>query len=105
MASSRELFVNPEQIKACANRINALSNRMNNTLRELIARMKSTEAIYQAQSATAMREKFEETKPILDEFDDYLRTIAAFLINNVADTATVVDQAAVQRVAAIHKPH
>ena len=105
MANSKELFVNPELIRNCAEKIKDYAARIKNTLEDLVVKMQSTEATYQAQSATEMGDKFNELKSILDNYYEYLINIANFLTQNVAEPAEVVDQIAVQNVASIHKPH
>ena len=77
---------------------------MKDTLDNLVIKMESTEATYQAQSATDMRDKFNELKPELEKFTAYLRKVSAYLIQNVAEPAEVVDQVASQNVASIKKP-
>jgi energy-converting hydrogenase Eha subunit F len=51
-----------------------------------------------------MRDKFANLEPELGKFTAYLRKVAAYLTQNVADTAEVVDQIAAQNVASIRKP-
>ncbi len=101
MADSRELFVNPNEIRNCSNQINSIADQMKDTLDNLVIKMESTEATYQAQSATDMRDKFNELKPELEKFTAYLRKVSAYLIQNVAEPAEVVDQVASQNVASI----
>jgi uncharacterized protein YukE len=105
MAASKELFVNPEAIKSCSNQITGISEKMKDTLDNIVVKMASTEQYYQAQSATEMRDKFNELKPEFEKFTNYLKKVAAYLIQNVAEPAEVVDQTAVQNVASIKKPN
>lgn len=51
-----------------------------------------------------MRDKFNELKPELEKFDSYLRKIANYLNQNVAEPTEVTDQVASQNVANIKKP-
>lgn len=105
MAANKELFVNPQEIKNCSNQINSISAQMKETLDDLVVKMASTEQYYQAQSATEMREKFNELKPEFEKFTNYLKKVATYLVQNVAEPAEVVDQMAVQNVASIKKPN
>lgn len=84
--------------------IDLLCNGIKDTLDTLVAKMESTQSTYQAQSATEMRDRFNELKPELEKFDSYLRKIATYLTQNVADPADVTDQVASQNVANIKKP-
>ena len=104
MANARELLVNPAEIRNCSNQINTYANEMKDTLDNIAVKIDSTEAYYQAQSATEMRDKFNELKPEFEKFTGYLRKVAAYLTQNVAEPAEVVDQIAVQNVASIKKP-
>lgn len=103
MAAS-QIFVNPEEIRNCANNIEGISGRMKDTLADLNTKILSTESIYQAQSATDMREKFEQLRPELEKFDSYLTKIANYLKQNVAEPTEVTDNVASQNVANIRKP-
>ena len=103
MANS-EMFVNPEEIRVCANRLKQYAEDMNNTLEDFRRKEKSTEEIYECNSATDMRDKFATLEPELEKFTAYLRKVAAYLTQNVAEPAEVVDQIAAQNVASIRKP-
>ncbi len=103
MANS-ELFVNPEEIRVCANRLKQYAEEMDGTLQDFRTKIKSTEEFYEANSAMEMRDKFANLEPELGKFTAYLRKVAAYLTQNVADTAEVVDQIAAQNVASIRKP-
>lgn len=102
--ANKEIFVNPAEIKNCANKLNGFADNMKETLDNLVIKIQSTESIYQAQSATDMRDKFNELKPELEKFTAYIRKVAAYLTQNVADPAEVTDQVAAQNVASIKKP-
>ena len=67
MASS-EIFVNPEGIRGCANQLESKASDIENTLGQLTAKMGSTQAIFESNSATDMRDRFEELKPELEKF-------------------------------------
>lgn len=101
---NRELFVNPEEIKGCANRLIQYAEEMNNTLNEFRDKVRSTEEVYQAYSASEMRDKFSTLEPELEKFTAYVRKVAAYLNQNVAEPADVVDRVAAQNVANIKKP-
>ncbi|MBE6877105.1 MAG: hypothetical protein E7496_10400 [Ruminococcus sp.] len=103
MAAS-EIFVNPAEIRNCSNRLVTTADQIKGTLDDLVIKMESTEATYQAQSATDMRDKFNELKPEFEKFDSYLRKIATYLTQNVAEPTEVTDQVASQNVASIKKP-
>lgn len=98
------IFVSPEEIRNCSNKINGIANDMEATLNDLVIKMASTEAIYQAQSATDMREKFDTLKPQLEKFTAYLKKVSTYLVQNVAEPADVTDRVASQNVASIRKP-
>lgn len=51
-----------------------------------------------------MRDRYEELKPELEKFYSYLRKVAAYLKQNVAEPAEVLDRVAQQNVANIKKP-
>jgi uncharacterized protein YukE len=104
MATNRELFINPEQIRECARRITVYSSEMQNTLNDIDAKIQSTEAIFVAESATALREQFQQMKSYFEKFDSYLNKVASYLNVNVADPAEITDRVAQQNVAAIKKP-
>lgn len=103
MASSA-IFVNPDEIRGCADRLTTVADQIKGTLDDLVIKIASTETNYQAQSATDMRDKFNELKPELEKFDSYLRKISTYLKQNVAEPAEVTDQVASQNVANIKKP-
>lgn len=103
--ANKEIFVNPAEIRNCSNKLNGYADSMKDTLDNLVIKMQSTEATYQAQSAVDMRDKFNELKPELDKFTAYIRKVAAYLTQNVADPTEVTDQVASQNVANIKKPH
>lgn len=104
MAKTVELFINPQAVRALAGQFQTLSTRMINTLTSVSNEIQNTETTYQAQSATDMRDKFNEVKAKLDQFYVYLERVATYLIQNVADPADVVDQVASSNVASIKKP-
>lgn len=99
-----ELFVNPEEIRVCAGKLRQYAEQMNNTLGNFRVKMRSTEDFYEAESAFEMREKFTSLEPELEKFTAYIRKVAAYLEQNVADPAEVVDQVASHNVANIRKP-
>ncbi len=103
MASS-QIFVNPAEIRNCSSKIIGYANDIKAALDDVTVKMQSTEAIYQAQSATDMRDKYNTLKPELEKFDSYLRKVATYLTQNVAEPAEVTDQVASQNVANIKKP-
>lgn len=103
--ANKEIFVNPTEIRNCSNKLNGYADEMKDTLDNLIIKMDATESTYQAQSAIDMRDKFNELRPELEKFTAYLRKVAAYLTQNVADPAEVTDQVASQNVASIKKPH
>lgn len=98
------IFVNPEQIRNCSSKVNGIAGEMESTLADLVAKMASTENIYQAQSATDMRDKFEQLRPELEKFTAYLKKVSTYLVQNVAEPAEITDQVASQNVATIKKP-
>lgn len=98
------IFVSPEEIRNCSNKINGIANDMEATLSDLASKIASTESIYQAQSATDMRDRFNELKPNLEKFTAYLKKVSTYLVQNVADPADVTDRVASQNVASIRKP-
>lgn len=102
--ANRELFVKPEEIRLCANRLRQYAEDMNNTMNDFRSKVRSTESIYESNSAADMREKFALLEPELEKFTAYLRKVSAYLTQNVADPADVVDQVASQNVASIKKP-
>ena len=104
MPRSRELFVNPEMIRSHAAQIRQISGMIKDNLSQVSAKIKSTESIYVAESATEMREKFDTLKPELDKFESYLLKVANYLEQNVAEPAEIVDRVAAQNVASIRKP-
>lgn len=103
MASS-EIFVNPGEIRNCSSKLTNTANQIKSTMDDLVIKIASTETNYQAQSASDMRDKFNELRPELERFDSYLRKIATYLTQNVAEPAEVTDQVASQNVASIKKP-
>lgn len=102
--ANREMFVNPEGIRSCADSLRQYADQMNCTLDDFRSKIRSTEAIFESDSADAMREKFRTMEPELEKFTAYVRKVAAYLNQNVADPAEVVDQVASQNVASIKKP-
>ena len=102
--ANREIFVDPEGIRSCSDSLRQYADQMNCTLDDFRTKMKSTEAIFESDSAEAMRDKFRTLEPELEKFTAYIRKVAAYLNQNVADTAEVVDQIAAQNVASIKKP-
>lgn len=102
--ANRELFVDPEEIKICAERLRQYAGDINNTLENFRAKIKSTESFYESNSASEMREKFTTLEPELEKFTAYIRKVAAYLTQNVAEPADVVDQVASRNVANIRKP-
>jgi len=102
--ANKELFVNPEEIRNCSSLLNSYADQIKDTLDNLVVKMDSTEALYQAQSATDMRDKFTELKPQFEKFTAYVKKVATYLIQNVAEPAEVTDQVASQNVANIKKP-
>ena len=102
--ANRELFVNPEGIRICAGRLKQYAEEMNMTLDDFRIKVRSTEEFFQSNSAMEMREKFAGLEGELEKFTSYLRKVSAYLTQNVADPADVVDQVASQNVASIKKP-
>lgn len=102
--TNTELFINPEAVRTLAHQFETIATRMNTTLNSVATEIQNTEATYQAQSATDMRDKFNEVKSKIEVFVNYLNKVAAYLVQNVADPADVVDQVASNNVAAIKKP-
>lgn len=102
--ANRELFVDPESIRVCADRLKQYAEEMNNTLDDFRRKVKGTEEFYESNSAIDMRDKFTTLEPELEKFTAYIRKVAAYLTQNVADPAEVVDQIAAQNVATIRKP-
>lgn len=98
------IFVNPAEIEECATRMESISNRMKDTLDDLVVQIESTQSIYEADSATEMREKFNVLKPELEKFSDYLKKVANYLKQNVVETAKITDEVAISNVANIRKP-
>ena len=101
---SSEIFVNPEGIRDCANQLEMKASEIENTLGQLTTKIGSTQSIFESNSATDMRDRYEELKPELDKFYSYLRKVAAYLKQNVAEPAEVLDRVAQQNVANIKKP-
>ena len=104
MANAKELFINPEAVRALASQFQTIASRMNNTLTSVSTEMQNTQYFYEAQSATDMRDGFTEVKSRIDTFVNYLNKVATYLVQNVADPADIVDQVASSNVAAIKKP-
>ncbi|MDE5618930.1 MAG: WXG100 family type VII secretion target [Ruminococcus sp.] len=102
MAST--IFVNPEGIKDNANTIRTYSAQIGEIIAEISTTIAGTESNYQSQAASDMREKFNSMKPSLDKFEAYLNKVATYLVQNVADTTSAVNNANVQNVASIRKP-
>lgn len=102
--ANHELFVNPQEIRACAERLKQYAEEMNGTMEDFRRKVRSTESFYEAKSASDMMEKFSGLEGELGKFTAYLRKVAAYLIQNVADPADIVDQVAAQNVANIRKP-
>ena len=102
--ANKEIFVNPAEIRNCSTKLSGFADQMKDTLDDLVVKIESTEAIYQAQSATDMRDKFNQLKPELEKFTAYIRKVANYLTQNVAEPAEVTDQVASQNVASIRKP-
>lgn len=102
--ANREIFVDPDGIRVCADRLCQYAAGMNETLEDFRRKIRSTESIYQSQSATDMRDKFAVLEPELEKFTAYLRKVSAYLVQNVAEPAAVVDQIASQNVVNIRKP-
>lgn len=102
--ANKEIFVNPAEIRNCSSKLNGFADQMEGTFNELIIKIEGTESTYQAQSATDMRDKFNQLKPELEKFTAYIRKVANYLTQNVAEPAEVTDQVASQNVASIRKP-
>lgn len=102
--ANAELFINPEVVRTLASQFQNISQRMSATLTSVASEIHNTESTYQAQSATDMRENFNEVKAKLDQFYSYLQKVATYLIQNVADPADIVDQVAASNAASIKKP-
>lgn len=103
--ANKELFINPEAVRSLAESFNNIATRISETLNSVSSEVQNTESLYQAQSATDMRDKFNEIKSVIDKYAAYLRKVATYLTQNVADPADVVDSIASQNVAAIKKPN
>lgn len=99
-----EIFVNPQEIRNCVVKINSYADNMEDQLNDLIAKIESTASTYQADSANDMRDKFNELKPEITKFTAYLRKVANYLNQNVAEPAEITDAVAQQNVASIHRP-
>ena len=104
MANRTELFINPEAVRSLAAQFNQIASRMDGTLNSISAEIQNTEPYYQSQSASDMRDKFNEVRNVIDTFVNYLNKVATYLVQNVADPAEIVDQVASNNVAAIKKP-
>ena len=102
--ANKELFVNPQEIKLCAEKLKLYAEEMNITMNDFRRKIKSTESIYMAKSAMEMRDKFAGMEAELEKFTAYIRKVSAYLNQNVAEPAEVVEQIATQKVANIKKP-
>ena len=103
--ANTELFINPESVRSLADSFNTIASRISDTLNSVATEINNTESIYQAQSASDMRDRFNEIRSTIDKYAEYLKKVATYLVQNVADPADVVDQVASQNVAAIKKPN
>lgn len=104
MANTQQLFVNPEMIRALAQQIRQISGQIKQNINDVALKIKSTENIYIANSATEMRDKFEALKPELEKYEAYLLKVANYLEQNIADPLEIVERVASQNVASIQKP-
>lgn len=103
MAGSK-IFVDPNEVKSCSDRISKIAGDIKETLNEAAGKMSSTEQNFQSQAAIDMRDKFNSMKGDFDKFEAYLNKIASYLKQNVADPVTAINAAAVKNVASIKKP-
>ena len=98
------IFVNPEEIRNGATRMETNATQIETVLADLDAKIASTEAIYKAQSGTDFREKFNtDHKIILENSSQYLKNKATFLRQGVAEPAESTDVAVQNNVNAIQK--
>ena len=104
MPNPQQLYVNSDMIRALAQQIRQISGQMKNNINDVALKIKSTESIYVAESATEMRDKFDALKPELEKYEAYLLKVANYLEQNVAEPMEIVEQVAIQNVAAIKKP-
>ena len=101
---NNELFVNPEEIRICANRLRLYAEEMKNTLDGFRMKIKSTAPFYESKSATEMRNKFTALEPELEKFTAYIKKVSAYLDQNVADPSDTIEQINSQNIAKIRKP-
>ncbi|MBP0970652.1 MAG: hypothetical protein J5753_01300 [Oscillospiraceae bacterium] len=104
MPNNQQLFANPDMIRALAQQIRTLSGQIKQNINDVALKIKSTESIYVANSATEMRDKFEALKPELEKYEAYLLKVANYLEQNIADPLEIVERVASQNVASISKP-
>ncbi len=104
MPNNQQLFANPDMIRALAQQIRTLSGQIKQNINDVALKIKSTESIYVANSATEMRDKFEALKPELEKYEAYLLKVANYLEQNIADPLEIVERVASQNVASIQKP-
>ena len=93
MAITQNIFLNSDEIRNNASRIEKYNNDINDCLNDFKLIMGQIDGVWESQGSSELRHKFDELKPDFDKFYSYMNRVVKFLNQNVATDAETLDAA------------
>ncbi len=91
MAITQNIFVNSDEIKNNASKIEKYNNEINDCLNDFKVIMGQVDGCWESQGSVELKQKFDTLKPDFDKFYSYLNKVVKFLNQNVAADAETLD--------------
>lgn len=91
--ANEKIFLNSEEIRACANQVQTHDARIMELLAEFESEMRKIETIWTSEAEEAMKEAFDTLKPSFEKFHRYNEKVVTHLKTNVAEARDALDAA------------
>ncbi len=91
MAITQNIFVNSDEIRNNASKIEKYNNEMNDCLNDFKVIMGQVDGCWESQGSVELRQNFDALKPDFDKFYTYLTKVVKYLNQNVAADAETLD--------------
>ncbi len=91
MAITQNIFVNSDEIRSNASKVDKYNKDINDCLDEFKKIMGLVDGAWESQGSIELKQKFDTLKPDFDKFYSYLNKVVKFLNQNVAAEAENLD--------------
>ena len=93
MANNERVFINSDQIRDCAEKINSHDINIADLLAQFEQVMREVDSIWDSEANDAMNEAFLNLKSSFEKFHSYNQKIVNHLRTNVAEARDALDEA------------